>query len=150
MLDLCLIIVTYKCLNHIEECKKISHYRYVYSNNNKKHLFTVIPAKTKQCHFVRICGNVTEKCANFMPNVVILWCRLTKKQRKKATKVIQLKNKTIKEEKKVYCPYILVCSDWLLYRQIATFSMPDICRCLPLYCLFFYLCASIFSIFACG
>uniref|UniRef100_A0A8C2PRR3 Choline transporter-like protein n=1 Tax=Cyprinus carpio TaxID=7962 RepID=A0A8C2PRR3_CYPCA len=38
----------------------------------------LIPAKTKQCHFVRICANVFENCVHFMPNVIILWCRLTK------------------------------------------------------------------------
>uniref|UniRef100_A0A8C1I4L4 Choline transporter-like protein n=1 Tax=Cyprinus carpio carpio TaxID=630221 RepID=A0A8C1I4L4_CYPCA len=38
----------------------------------------LIPAKTKQCHFVRICANVFENCVHFMPNVIILWCRLAK------------------------------------------------------------------------
>lgn len=38
----------------------------------QQHLFTVIPAKTKQSHFVRICANVFENCINFMPNFIIL------------------------------------------------------------------------------
>uniref|UniRef100_A0A8C1IFA4 Choline transporter-like protein n=1 Tax=Cyprinus carpio TaxID=7962 RepID=A0A8C1IFA4_CYPCA len=31
----------------------------------------MIPAKTKQSHFVRICANVFENCINFMPNFII-------------------------------------------------------------------------------
>lgn len=55
------------------------------TTTTKKHLFTVIPAKTKQCHFVRICGNVTEKFANFMPNVVI-FCDADEQKQKKTKK----------------------------------------------------------------
>lgn len=62
-------------------------------------MFTATTTKTKQkniClqsyqprpkrHFVRICGNVSEKCENDMPNVVISWCSVTEHEKSTESK----------------------------------------------------------------
>lgn len=69
------------------------------ATTTKKHLFTVIPAKTKQCHFVRICANVYGNCVNFMLNVNILRCTLTKNFKNSTESKLTLKQNNQRKKK---------------------------------------------------